>query len=151
MGLQRYAFIDKLKIKFKKNLKYLFRGFRIKIVKQKAANSIVIYSVDMHIFIPNYKPINMKALWNNQVIAESNDTVIIENNHYFPKSSVKTEYLKGSNTHSTCPWKGLASYYTLEVDGKQNSDAAWYYPEPKEAAANIKDHVAFWKGVKITE
>jgi len=105
----------------------------------------------MHIFIQNYKPINMKALWNNQVIAESNDTVVVENNHYFPKSSVNAAYLKDSNTHSTCPWKGLASYYTLEVDSKQNPDAAWYYPEPKEAAANIKDHVAFWKGVKITE
>ena len=93
----------------------------------------------------------MKALWNNQVIAESNDTVVVENNHYFPKSSVKTEYLNDSNTHSTCPWKGLASYYNLEVDGKENPDAAWYYPEPKEAAANIKDHVAFWKGVKITD
>jgi uncharacterized protein (DUF427 family) len=93
----------------------------------------------------------MKALWNNQVIAESNDTVVVENNHYFPKSSVKTEYLNDSNTRSTCPWKGLASYYNLEVDGKENPDAAWYYPEPKEAAANIKDHVAFWKGVKITE
>lgn len=93
----------------------------------------------------------MKALWNNQVIAESNDTVVVENNHYFPKSSLKTEYLKDSTTHSTCPWKGLASYYTLEVDGKKNPDAAWYYPEPKPAAANIKDHVAFWKGVKITD
>jgi len=151
LGLQRYTFIDKLKIKFKKFFNYFFSVFKIKITKQKTANSIVIYSADMHIFIPNYKPINMKALWNNQVIAESNDTVVVENNHYFPKSSVKAEFLKDSNTHSTCPWKGLASYYTLEVDGKQNPDAAWYYPEPKEAAANIKDHVAFWKGVKITE
>ena len=151
LGLQRYTFIDKLKIKFKKFFNYFFSAFKIKIAKQKTANSIVIYSADMHIFIPNYKPINMKALWNNHVIAESNDTVVVENNHYFPKSSVKAEFLKDSNTHSTCPWKGLASYYTLEVDGKQNPDAAWYYPEPKEAAANIKDHVAFWKGVKITE
>lgn len=93
----------------------------------------------------------MKALWNNQVIADSDQTIVIENNHYFPKESVKTEFLKPSDTHTTCPWKGLASYYTLEVDGQQNKDAAWYYPEPKEAAAQIKNYVAFWKGVKVTE
>jgi uncharacterized protein (DUF427 family) len=93
----------------------------------------------------------MKALWNNQVIAESDQTIVIENNHYFPKESVNTEFLKPSDTHTTCPWKGLASYYTLEVDGQQNKDAAWYYPEPKDAAAQIKDYVAFWKGVKVTE
>jgi uncharacterized protein (DUF427 family) len=93
----------------------------------------------------------MKAIWNNQIIAESNDTIIVENNHYFPKKSVKEEYLKTSATHTTCPWKGLASYYTLEVDNQQNKDAAWYYPDPKDAAKNIKDYVAFWKGVKITE
>ncbi len=92
----------------------------------------------------------MKAIWNNQVIAESDDTVVVENNHYFPKDSVKTGFLKDSGTHTTCPWKGVASYYTLDVDGKQNNDAAWYYPEPKVAAANIKDHIAFWKGVQIT-
>ncbi len=92
----------------------------------------------------------MKATWNNQVIAQSDDTVVIENNHYFPKESVKAEYLKNSATHTTCPWKGLASYYTLTVDGRENPDAAWYYPEPKEAAAQIKDHIAFWKGVQIT-
>jgi len=93
----------------------------------------------------------MKALWNNQVIAESDNTVVVENNHYFPLNSIKEGVLQGSATHTTCPWKGLASYYTLEVDGKQNTDAAWYYPDPKPAAANIKDHVAFWKGVKITD
>jgi len=92
----------------------------------------------------------MKALWNNQVIAESDQTIIIENNHYFPAQSVKKEFIKPSSTHTTCPWKGLASYYTLEVNGEQNRDAAWYYPEPKAAAAEIKDHVAFWKGVKVT-
>jgi uncharacterized protein (DUF427 family) len=92
----------------------------------------------------------MKAIWNDQVIAESNATVVVENNHYFPKESVNTAFLKDSGTHSTCPWKGLASYYTLDVNGKQNNDAAWYYPEPKDAAANIKDHIAFWKGVQIT-
>lgn len=93
----------------------------------------------------------MKALWNNQVIAESDQTIVVENNHYFPKESVKAELLKPSDTHTTCPWKGLASYYTIEVDGQQNKDAAWYYPEPKEAAAQIKNYVAFWKGVKVTE
>ena len=93
----------------------------------------------------------MKAEWNNQVIAESNETIVVENNHYFPLDAVKSEYLKPSSTHTTCPWKGLASYYTLEVDGKQNPDAAWFYPQPKDAAAQIKDYVAFWKGVKITQ
>lgn len=93
----------------------------------------------------------MKATWNNEVIAESNDTIVVENNHYFPLESVKKEYLQSSETHTTCPWKGLASYYTLNVDGQQNKDAAWYYPEPKEAASQIKDYVAFWKGVKVSE
>ena len=92
----------------------------------------------------------MKATWNNHIIAQSDDTVVVENNHYFPKESVKAEYLKNSDTHTTCPWKGLASYYTLTVDGKENPDAAWYYPEPKEAATQIKDHIAFWKGVQIS-
>ena len=92
----------------------------------------------------------MKATWNNQVIAESDDTIVVENNHYFPKESVKAEFLADSPTHTTCPWKGLASYYTLKVNGKENTDAAWYYPAPKEAAANIKDYVAFWKGVQVT-
>lgn len=93
----------------------------------------------------------MKAIWNGQTIAESNDTVVVENNHYFPKDSVNPEYLTDSSTHSTCPWKGLASYYSLTVDGKTNTDAAWYYPEPKAAASAIKDRLAFWKGVQVTE
>ncbi len=93
----------------------------------------------------------MKAIWNNQVIAESNDTIIVENNHYFPKDSVDSQYLKPSAIHTTCPWKGLASYYTLDVNDQENKDAAWYYPAPKDAANNIKDYVAFWKGVKVTE
>ena len=91
----------------------------------------------------------MKAIWNNEVIAESDDTEIVENNHYFPASSVKKEFLKSSDTHSICPWKGTASYYTLVVNGKENKDAAWYYPEPKDAAKEIKDHIAFWKGVVV--
>jgi uncharacterized protein (DUF427 family) len=92
----------------------------------------------------------MKALWNNQVLAESNETIVVENNHYFPKNSINAEFFKDSATHSTCPWKGQASYYTIEVDGEQNKDAAWYYAQPKDAAAQIKDYVAFWKGVKVT-
>ena len=93
----------------------------------------------------------MKAIWNNQVIAESDATIVIENNHYFPADSIRKEYFKPSETHSTCPWKGLASYYSLEVDGKENTDAAWYYPEPKELARQIKGYVAFWKGVEVVE
>ncbi len=93
----------------------------------------------------------MKAIWNNTVIAESDDTVVIENNHYFPPKSVKKEYFKSSDTHTTCPWKGVASYYTLQVDGQENTDAAWYYPEASELAKSIKGYVAFWKGVTIEE
>jgi uncharacterized protein (DUF427 family) len=91
-----------------------------------------------------------KAEWNGVVIAESDDTVIVENNHYFPLSSVRAELLRDSDTHTVCPWKGTASYYSLEVDGQTNVDAAWYYPEPKDAASEILDHVAFWKGVTVT-
>lgn len=91
----------------------------------------------------------MKAIWNNTIIAESNDTVVVEGNQYFPKDSIKPEFFKDSATHSTCPWKGLASYYSLDVNGKSNPDAAWYYPEPKEAAQQIKEYVAFWKGVQV--
>jgi uncharacterized protein (DUF427 family) len=93
----------------------------------------------------------MKAIWNGETIAESNDTIVVENNHYFPKDSVKADYLTDSSTHTSCPWKGKASYYSLSVDGKENPDAAWYYPEPKQAASQIKDYVAFWKGVKVVE
>jgi uncharacterized protein (DUF427 family) len=93
----------------------------------------------------------MKALWNGKVLAESDRTVVVEGNHYFPASSVNKAYFKESPTHTTCPWKGVASYYTIVVDGQTNNDAAWYYPEPKEAAQQIKEHVAFWKGVKVEE
>lgn len=93
----------------------------------------------------------MKAIWNNEVIAESDNTVVIEGNHYFPHDSIRKEYFKPSNAHTTCPWKGVASYYTLEVNGDQNSDAAWYYPETSELAKGIKNHVAFWKGVKVED
>jgi uncharacterized protein (DUF427 family) len=91
----------------------------------------------------------MKAVWNGQTIAESDKTVVVEGNHYFPADSIKREYFSASPTTSVCPWKGTASYYSLEVDGKKNGDAAWYYPTPKDAAAEIKDHVAFWRGVEV--
>jgi uncharacterized protein (DUF427 family) len=93
----------------------------------------------------------MKAIWNNKIIAESKDTIVIENNHYFPPESVNREFLKDSNTHTVCPWKGTASYYTLEVDGSENKDAAWYYPEAKDAAKGIENYIAFWRGVQISE
>lgn len=91
----------------------------------------------------------MTATWNNQIIAESDETIVVESNHYFPIESVHSEFLKESDTHSVCPWKGTASYYSLEVDGKVNKDAAWYYPHAKDAAKNIEGYVAFWKGVAV--
>jgi uncharacterized protein (DUF427 family) len=93
----------------------------------------------------------MKAIWKETVMAESDNTVVIEGNHYFPPDSVRQEYLAPSDTHSTCPWKGKASYYHVRVGDQTNSDAAWYYPEPKEAAKSIAGHVAFWRGVKVAE
>lgn len=91
-----------------------------------------------------------KASWNNATIAESNSCVEVEGNQYFPPDAVQTALLQPSDTTSFCPWKGTAHYYNVVVDGDVNKDAAWYYPEPMEAAANIKDHVAFWRGVKIS-
>jgi uncharacterized protein (DUF427 family) len=91
----------------------------------------------------------VKATWNGTVIAESDDTVVVENNHYFPAASVKAEYLRDSSYTTVCPWKGTASYRSLVVDGAENPDAAWTYPEPKEAAAQIRDHYAFWRGVVV--
>ncbi len=90
-----------------------------------------------------------KAIWNGQVIAESDRTEVVENNQYFPPDSIKQEYFKESSTHTSCPWKGQASYYTVVVDGKEDPDAAWYDPAAKERANNIKGYVAFWKGVKV--
>lgn len=91
----------------------------------------------------------MKAYWNNAVVADSDATLLLEGNHYFPPGAVKKEYFKPSGTHTTCPWKGEASYYDVVVDGQTNKDAAWYYPEPTEEAKQIKGYVAFWKGVKV--
>ncbi len=91
----------------------------------------------------------MKAIWNGVVLAESDHTIVVEGNHYFPPDAIRQEYFKSSATHTTCPWKGLASYYTVEVNGQSNRDAAWFYPNPKPAASQIKDYVAFWRGVKV--
>lgn len=91
----------------------------------------------------------MKATWNGAVIAESDATVVVEGNHYFPINSVNHDYLRPSDRTSDCPWKGQASYYTLEVDGQKNADSAWLYAEPKAAAKEIEGRVAFWKGVQV--
>ena len=93
----------------------------------------------------------MKAIWKNTVIAQSDETVVVEGNHYFPADSVRIELLKDSDTTTVCPWKGTANYYNIDVDGETNQDAAWYYPEPKDAAAKIRGRVAFWKGVQVAE
>lgn len=90
------------------------------------------------------------ARWNGEVIAASNDTVIVEGNHYFPREAVTADLLESSTT-TICPWKGTASYFSVQVNGEVNTDAAWYYPEPKDAAAEIKDRIAFWKGVTVTD
>lgn len=91
----------------------------------------------------------MKAVWNGRVIAESDDIVTVEGNAYFPADSVRREFVRPSEHHTHCPWKGEASYYTLDVEGKSNPDSVWYYPDPKPAAAEIRDRVAFWKGVQV--
>ena len=93
----------------------------------------------------------MKAIWNGEIIAESDDTVVVEGNHYFPETSLRREFFAASDEKSVCPWKGEASYYDLEVNGKQNPAAAWYYPAPKPAAAEIAKRVAFWRGVEVTD
>ncbi|MEM1041474.1 MAG: DUF427 domain-containing protein [Bacteroidota bacterium] len=92
----------------------------------------------------------MKATWNGTILAESDATVVIEGNHYFPPSALKREHFRETSHHTTCPWKGTASYYTVEAGGETNENAAWFYPDPKDAAAEIKDHVAFWRGVEVT-
>ena len=91
----------------------------------------------------------MTAIWNGTVVAESDNTIVVEGNHYFPPDSVNRDYVQATGTHTTCPWKGQASYYNVEVGGDVNRDAAWYYHNPKPAAAQIKDYVAFWRGVKV--
>lgn len=91
----------------------------------------------------------MKAIWNNTIIAESDETIIVEGNHYFPATALKTEHFQPSETHTTCGWKGEASYYNVIVNDEVNKDAAWYYPQPKDTAKNIENYVAFWKGVEV--
>ena len=91
----------------------------------------------------------MKAIWKNQILAESNKTIVVEGNHYFPPESINKNFFEKTDTHTTCPWKGTASYYNIVADGEKNKDAAWYYPEPKQAAQEIKGFVAFWKGVEV--
>jgi uncharacterized protein (DUF427 family) len=93
----------------------------------------------------------MKAIWKDTILAESDATVVVEGNHYFPPDSVQASHFEPSPTHTVCPWKGEASYYSVVVGSEKNRDAAWFYPAPKEAAAHIKDHVAFWKGVRIED
>ncbi len=93
----------------------------------------------------------MKAIWNGKVLAESDQTIVVENNHYFPADTINKEYFKESETHTVCPWKGTASYYTVEVDGQSNQDAAWYYPQASQMAKDIENYVAFWKGVEVTD
>ena len=93
----------------------------------------------------------MKAIWNGEIIAQSDATVVVENNHYFPPDAIIERFFAPSSKHTTCGWKGEASYYDVVVGGTVNSDAAWFYPEPKEAAAEIKNYVAFWKGVEILD
>lgn len=90
-----------------------------------------------------------KAIWNGAVLAESDSCEVVEGNQYFPPDSINQEYFKPSNTHTTCPLKGQASYYNIVVNGKENKDAAWYYPETKDSVKNIKGYVAFWRGVKV--
>ncbi|MBW3599607.1 MAG: DUF427 domain-containing protein [Planctomycetes bacterium] len=90
-----------------------------------------------------------KAIWNGVVLAESDDTIVVEGNHYFPPQALRREHFRDSETTTTCPWKGEAHYYTLEVDGQSNPDAAWHYPQAKEAAKHIEGRVAFWKGVTV--
>ncbi|HAD96780.1 MAG TPA: hypothetical protein DCG19_05195 [Cryomorphaceae bacterium] len=91
----------------------------------------------------------MKAIWKDVVLAESDKTIVIENNHYFPPDSIHKEYFKPSDLHTTCPWKGEASYYSIEVDGELNKDAAWYYPKTREMARPIEGYIAFWRGVEV--
>ncbi len=93
----------------------------------------------------------MKAIWNGTVLAESDDTVVVEGNHYFPSDSLLKQFFQPSDHTSHCPWKGTANYYSLKIDGKRNENAAWYYAEPLEAAAEIQGRVAFWKGVKVSD
>lgn len=93
----------------------------------------------------------VKAIWKDVVVAQSNETIVVEGNHYFPPEAIHKDYFKSSNTHTICSWKGEASYYSISVGGEENKDAAWYYPNPKDKAKHIKGYVAFWRGVKVAD
>ena len=93
----------------------------------------------------------MRAIWKGAVLAESDDTVVVEGNHYFPADSLRAEHFRPSDTHTTCGWKGVASYYDVVVGDDRNADAAWFYPEPKQAALQVTDRVAFWRGVEVVD
>ena len=119
--------------------------------------SVYLMECDLRAGLPAVEPVQgiywsfvMKAIWNETVVAESGHTVVVEGNHYFPPASIKTEYFRKSEAHTTCPWKGEANYYDIVVNGRVNKDAAWYYPDPSDAANEIKGHVAFWRGVQVT-
>ena len=99
----------------------------------------------------NYVEKKMKAMWKDKVLAESDSTIVVEGNHYFPPGDIKFEYFQKSETHTVCSWKGIASYYNIVIDGEVNKDAAWYYPETKPAAKEIKNYVAFWRGIKVVK
>ena len=107
------------------------------------------FNVNLIALIGIYRGIMAKAMWEGAVLAESDATVEIEGNRYFPPEAIRKEYFKASEARSVCPWKGTASYYDLEVKGKRNAGAAWFYPEPKDAAKQIRGYVAFWRGVKV--
>ena len=92
-----------------------------------------------------------KAVWNGQVVAESDQTVVVEGNHYFPPDSINLEFLRDSDSHTRCPWKGVASYYDVVVDGEVSRGGAWFYPDPSRAAKKIKNHIAFWRGVRVEQ
>jgi len=93
----------------------------------------------------------MNATWNGAILAESDRTIVVEGNHYFPPDAIRREYFQPNDTHTTCPWKGVASYFDVVVDGKTNAGAAWYYPQPKDAARQITGYIAFWRGVKVAQ
>lgn len=106
----------------------------------------------MLVLNPNGKDAHMaRASWNGTTIADSDDTVVVEGNHYFLRSSVRADVLRESDTHTVCPWKGTASYYSIDVDGETNPDAAWYYPDPKPGAAEVADRIGFWRGVTVSD
>ena len=121
----------------------VFRVQKIFVKQAENRNAAVVSFASRLCFPP------MKATWHGATLAENNDTVVVEGNHYFPRNSLNSAHFRESTTHTICPWKGEASYYDVVVNGEVNKDAAWYYPNPKEAAIHIKDRVSFWKGIVV--